>query len=74
MRQPLIQVVRVDLKGVERQLARIATALEMAVGMVPAAPEPVESAADPAVSYATEGDLIRQEWEALQGVPVEEEP
>lgn len=72
MSRPFINVTRVDLRGVERELARIATALELAMGIHASGPEPEADPANPAVAYSTEEDLIRAEWEKLRGVPVEE--
>ena len=65
------------LDRIESLMERIATALELAVGISPTRPddfEPVEDAKNPAVSYSTHDDLLRAEWAAKSGVPVGEEP
>lgn len=74
MNKPFLNITRVDLKGVERALNRIAFALEVAVGLPHPSDNPVEST-EPAVAFSSEDDLIRQEFAALRGdLPVEREP
>lgn len=73
MRQPLINITRIDTRGIEAQLKRIADALDLYLGIVPAAPEAVEDRTNPVATYSTEADLIREEWARLHGLlPAEE--
>ncbi len=73
MKQPLINVTRVDLKEVARHLDRIATCLELYLGMVPVGQEAVEDRANPVATYNSEEDLIREEWAKANGyVPAED--
>lgn len=65
MSRPLLHITRVDLKGVERELARIATALEIATGLRPA-PTLQANPVEPAVSYSSEDDLLREEFSKLR--------
>lgn len=71
----LFKLVRVqpDFSRLEKQLDRIATALELYMGIIPAAPEAVEDRTNPVATYSTEADLIREEWARLHGLlPAEE--
>lgn len=72
MKQPFVKIVRIDTKGLERELSRIAAAIEIAVGLRPAPDNaPAENPADPAVTYSTEGDLLKEEFMRLHGVMVD---
>lgn len=61
MRIPKLVVLRADMSGVERQLSRIADALDRATGVIPPGPEASPGDAD--VEFSTERDLIKQEIE-----------
>lgn len=61
------------LDRIETLMERIARAMELAVGMPsPNAKEPEFDAANPAVSYSSEAELLRQEWAAKNGLPTDE--
>lgn len=63
--------LRADLKETNVLLARIATALERAVGITPAIDPalPLEDAA----TYSAEADLIRAEFDRLHGMAANED-
>ncbi len=61
MKLPRIVFLRADLKGVEKQLDRIAHALEIVVGIAPAVP-PADDDLAATVAYSTPADLLREEF------------
>ena len=72
MKLPRIVFLRADLKGVEKQLDRIAHALEIAVGIAPT-PPPLDEPG-PSVAYSTAEDLLREEFAKASMSAKEGEP
>ncbi len=70
MKLPRIVFLRADMKETNVLLARIAHALEVAVGLTPAVPI-ADDDLNANVAYSTVEDLLRKEWAEAEATAVE---